>query len=530
MSSPGQLRARAERVVAAMAKLGRRGNADAQIRLMKALFDLATNRGQELPSELRFEVQARAAQLHLMMMRVHDAAKCLRPYAEVTDEGEVVLNESKVAELKAGSSSYGRGCLLRELGNLLYRVHRHKQGRSLAAIGNVFLKRDSPGPSGRDRLLAELESRIWWSRLLWHCEEFSEAKELIRECVLDLSEAMKDETAPRGGIDLLVAVALDLWASFNLAAGETDVARRRIYQALFLLRGGRVRCKVRLAYSMYSAARIEAAGYSKSSYQWCRDLFNESERLFGNHEHPFQLRARIMHAQFLTKHKVQRREVDELLNSEDLKSRLTIDPEEKSYVEASELLTRVWAEERGARENPKLWEHCIELGKQLDLLQSKPARLKAEGKLHLGLALIQIEKSRPAGQARLREALEISGRCNLMRIKAATHLAFVEYHQLEREPALAREHWNIAAGLLRTMRSSFLYDWSRRLEDKLEAPATVELNLEGKLKTILERVHQDYLKYHTTKTTDKQQLWQEMGVPQATGYRLLSKYLGKDGS
>lgn len=506
----------------------RGGDIDEGLKSRRALDAAAARPGGDVA--FRARLQARAAQFHLLMMDKYAAARSLAPYVDMIDGRNVRVSEAELDTLAETGGLYVLGSIQSQIANLMNSCFRYEHGAKLAQSADQLMAHEGDLVTELDRRLAQCENNIWRARLLSHCGRVEDAEGLLRGVLRSLADALEwpvaAEDATKGGIDLLAALTLDLSASLDLRAGRLDEGRRKIYQALFLLRGGRVRCTVRLAHALYMAARIEVS-YGHTAKEWCLYLFDEAVERFRRMGHPFQFRTLVQKAQFFTRFPGVH-DAEEVLAAVDrglqlARRRKQIHPDEEGYVRADQALTRVWILERKARQNPQLWTSCVDEARRLVAHDPKPHRLGIEGELHLGYAMIHSTSSdeRKRGREILETCLIEARRSNLRKIEAAAHFALSEsYLDSGGKRELCEGHFDLGAKLAAGMRSAFLQSWRESLQRTLQRPGTIEIQLNQTLPQAEEELKRKFMQYAARGTRTNAELFDRLGLPHGPGYRL----------
>lgn len=490
-----------------------------------------------IPDErIRLSVQARVAQLNLLLMRLDRAAEALSPYAEFTSRGRLRFHDASVEDLIAsGENSFEVALALTQLANLAYRACYYPRGVEIAKEARRLL-RDKCQDAPRDlKFLAEFENEIWLARLEWHCGSYQEAENILRLTLRELTKELRNSTL-RGGIELLAAVALGMWASFDWrSSNKLRDARRKAFQAAFILSQGIVKSSIRLAHCLYMAGRIEAS-YSLDSVGWWEELYNNAEEIFRRHHHIFQLRVRMQKALCLIGYgdidqarqildDLDKKMAEATQENTDFNSRIY--PKEMEYVLANNALGRVWIKEYEARKEPAKWEECVELAAAIEEQELQHPRLRAEGQLHYGLALTKCGKNKQEteGRAILEDTILLAQKHNLTKIEIAARFALVEsFVSHGGDNAKAQSHWDLATDLLREVRSSFLFRWKSTLGPDINTLNRVEVEINQTFEEAVSELAKKYLKYHSSRSNKKAALWNTIGVTPTKGYRLLEKY------
>jgi hypothetical protein len=485
-------------------------------------------RGLDPFDPVRLQLEARGAQLYLVLVDKASAIRCLGNFVSSSDGRSVVVDAERLDEMSQQVDPFSGGLTFAQAANLLYRSLDAELGAELAERADSYLSfRDG---NWIDVELARLENRIWWSRLLWRSGQQPRAETLLAKTVDELGSSFSETVDNRkleetGGLDLLIALALDLWASWDWVRGTLDDGRRRIYEALFLLANGPAHDPVRLAHAQHTAARIEASDPASGS-AWALRMLAEAEELLGNEKlhggkpHPFVMRIRAQRAQTEVR-SGRLREARQTLDRVDLSS-LT-DEDERSFVESDAALTEVWLAEGEATRDG--WQKCLELSRKLVRKDDRlPLRLHLEGMLHHGIALVRTDNHRE-GQKYLQQA-RIEGRGHQRKkIELAACLGLVESFSSRKETwSRAVQCWEDARLLAFGLRSRYLGHWFREVGTLMQRLELLEVDPKRPLNPQLERFEEIYLQNGAAAARNMDELVQWSGVPRPTLYRKLANF------
>jgi tetratricopeptide (TPR) repeat protein len=488
------------------------GQVGEALKLRKELRD-AVIKGKEKSADA-LQAQAMTAYLDLMMLDKTQALKCLEPFLIWQGEAGTQINRKELAHV---TDPFLGGLITAQLANLLYRSFNYEKGEQIASEADALLRRS--GDATLFMFLTRWESRIWRARLAWRCGRRQEAEHSLQEALENLGRRHNSERE-RGGIELLMAVALSLWAAMDWVRGRLDDARRKIYQSLFLLRGGEANDPIRLAYALYTGGKIEAS-YSSTEFEWPIRLLCESEEIFRKHRHPFLCRATIQRAQCLVK-------AGRIDDAEKVLGQLAMsdiqDPDERAYAEAESGLTRLWISERRVRNGMARWQDCLrESRKLLHSVDTLPRRLQAEIHLHHGRALIHLE-DRNKGREHSQKALEIAERDGRIKIQAGAYFVLTEsFLGPQADQGMALHHWKEGLRLLANVQSSYLSQWKEDLAPRIEGPIIFSLPNHLPLARAKEEFMRDYLRYHCARAVSLKDLLKHLGISRASLFRWMKE-------
>jgi tetratricopeptide (TPR) repeat protein len=412
-----------------------------------------------LKPEERLYANIMAAKLDTLMFAKADAEESLRPYVTLDNKQRAKPNWKNLESLENQQNSFITGTLFTEVANFLFRKYAFQEGMKIAERADSLLSKGDGSPDGLSLLLAKGENTIWLARLAARCNQQQYAEKILRKMVEEMeSKYSIYKKGERGGIDHILAMAFDLWASFDWIRGDRS-ARQKIYRALFLLRDGEADDPIRLAHALYIAGKIEAS-YSVTDFEWPIRLLEDAQEKFMEYKHPLARRCAIQKAQCLTKAD-KREDARDVLNK--AKAIEISDIEELTYSEAESTLTEVWIREAKARDKSGNWEDCIDEAKKLIAkIEHLPRRLQAETHLHYGIILIHLEKYADA-QNHLDKAITLVEKDGRIKLKVGVCFAYAESYKKSGDPEKALKWWKNGLQLFANVQSSHLSQWKDRL-------------------------------------------------------------------
>lgn len=430
----------------------------------------------------KLQSRALAISLNTLMFDKVESYKLLTQFVEETKDKKVKAIETELDKLEQNLDSFTVGLFFSAVANFLFRNLAFSEGIYFAQKAHGLLLKDDDSVDPLLRLVVKAENTSWLVRLLTReekqrDEKQQEAEQLLRqtidklvECYKDFGAAKKYRKDERGGLDLELAIALNLWAAFLWTRGDLEAARQKIYRALFLLRDGNAQDPIRLAHSLFVSGKIEAS-YSTANFEWALLLLREAEDIFKDNRHPLASRCAIQSAQCL--HKASRsKEAGEVLTSALTSITQITDDVERSFAEAEWAMTQVWILEDEARAKRREWEDCRkESQKFFNQAEAGklPRRLKAEAYLHHGLVLVHLGRYED-GRKQLHKATEIAKQDGRIKINVAAYFALTEsYIGPEGDPTEAKRFWTEGLRLFANVQSTFLERWEERLAPEVAA-------------------------------------------------------------
>lgn len=484
-------------------------------------------------NEQAMALAARHAELQLLRVDIVAAAETLSEWVSWKGSAATVRWDA-VAELERDltrRASFAKGLVLSELANLLYRTHDFHDGCRCAEKAAKHLDDTNQLANARDRVLASSQNRIWLARLRWQMNRTADARADLR-AVLDTltKEASGVSGKELGGIDLLAALALSVEAAFDWNFGNLDVARGRIFQALFLLRGQHVDDPIREGYALHTASRIETI-YRSAEPSWPLRLADESVALFAKHSHPFEWRARVQRAQCLVRagaSDAAHDEIDRVTAAVDeLGARLA--PVEARATMEEAALIRIWIVENDARQQGMQGEAWAKSRKlSLELMQTaqgtrsedghrKPRRLAVDGAIHYGLALIHgCDPDRERARIILVQAEKDAVIGGHRKERIAALLALAECDQALGDSKNAMAHWDVARTLLLECENDFLSYWMSIVERGFKRRFSVVVSLDDKLDLAVKKFKQVFIAYAAALTRNTAETAELAGVDRST--------------
>lgn len=521
------------------------GDTNAQIRELPGFASVLEEPGD--PEE-KLRAKAQFAQVALVLCELKRPAAFLSPY--VNDD--LSINEGHLRRLldDEGCSSLVRGMVASAVANFTYRAGAAATGKAYGRVAAELLAQRVSGDDVQ-RELAARANDIWLSRLLWRIGERDEAEALLERTHNQLQQGLNRRSNVVGGLCLLTALTLDVWASFDWFRGRLKDAQHRIYRAISLLRSDLVNDRIRLGSGLLMAGRIEAT-HSVTGFAWARFLLDEAKEKFadaaeelfspqalerftpeerapfeangGRWCHPFGRRALVQQAQCLIK----ARELDEaeaVLGEADAYP--VEDGREGGRSSAETTLARLWICERRAERNEKLWRDCVELARKLvERRDDLSERLKAEAYLHYGLCLTRL--AGPHDYARLKEAgeqlgeaIEVASREGLAKIEAAAKFALAENLIASQERHEARERFEEARALKATLDSTLLDRIEKLVAEKLDCPQPIEVPPGLSFKEAKRAFMKQYFEHHADRAQTSEALFDAVGLSSASVYRYL---------
>lgn len=460
--------------------------------------------------------KAAIAHVQLVKVRLDDAEEALSDWL-VQRGHDKRPDESRVGQLLTQADAHGAALVLIELANFLYRRLQYEEGLKVISYLDACIQRMVVGiPSRR---LVQAERTVAKVRLGWRAGQREEIDRELREEELCLRESYTvDNAGAFGGFDSALALVLDLQAATQWRAGNLDTARLKVYEAIALLQTGRADDPVRLAVLRNRAATIEASK-SNNDFTWATRWTHEAEELFRQLAHPFVWRPVLQRAQC----QIKAGELDRATGT--LNELLLTIPKsgpEGQYADAELWLSRTWIAQRRAEREPQLIGDWLSTAKKVCRNSDIPPRLKAEGELQIGLALVARARAEDVhtSRAHIDEALRISSRNGRKNTQIACLFGLAEGLLIEGDIVAAAEKWEDASKLLSTTGSSYLSAWAERLGPRVHGRTLV--SLEGpwrkKVEPALKRM---YLQYHLQKAQmDPAGAMKETGLSKATFYRL----------
>ena len=426
------------------------------------------SKGEEtwLNDEETYRLQAICCQVYCLLLLRKKAVDSLGGFLELSpdqdDRFKVEVKTEKIEALRKEASDLVVGMVLSAIANVLYRYLQIAEGLKYAQLAEDYFQlaydtlhqdkagyeipRSSDPEAWRvyeekiDLLIFCSENRVWLCRLLWpivrskqsnKLNKLEDITQLLNATVNELTRVYHEDRTDDevfAGVDLRMALALELWAVLLWTENNLDAARRRIYRALFLIRnraGERgIKDIVRLSFCLYTAGRIEGSR-SRRSYAWGIDLERQAlinfRRLKGEEtgkygemelknplpqHHSFYARTLVQQAHLLIKASQEfsrqseegktrlakakkllrkaKKEIDENLSQ--------YDPFEGNYARWQWYLARLWIAQSKAKDYPKLWRNVRNIAAQ-DLpsqVDGIPRSLLLKGQFHEGLALTHL--------------------------------------------------------------------------------------------------------------------------------------------
>ena len=491
--------------------------------------ELDLNNLSDNPEDL--QIRARSAQLSLLMVNKADAARSLSPFVRIGEGRQLILDYGQLRRLQEHRFPFSAGIALAQIADLMFRSLESKRGSELAASADALLSKHDDTVPYEDRFLARRENEIWWCRLLWRAGEHRRAESLLSEAVNELRRSLQHGTvdaAPveRGGVELLIAVALGLWASFDWMRGLLNDARRKVYEALFLLGTGDVDDPIRLAHALFTAGRIEAP-QSTIGFSWSLNILQRARRLYEANHHPFVARTIVQQSQCLLK--MGRADLAEILLQEvdHLTTAIIADEDEKVFARAEAQLTRLWILEEKAIETGD-WVPCKGPAEALEAAEGLPSRVGLENMLHQGRVLVHLEDRRDLDRGRnlLDTVVRESQNARRLRIEVGAYFALVESYLegIDRNPELAREYWEKALRLRTSIESTYLARWEQRLGPKFDGPFFFSASPNLTLHDARDRFEAAFLGHVSSCSRNTNELINRLGVAKSTFWFLLKRH------
>ena len=494
------------------------GNTDRIRQNLPALADLSSS--ETLPRKDRLRIAAVAAQGFCLTLEIEPALRCLSPILD-PDSASPRINEGALAEIAAWDACLA-GRLLTPVCNILYRTLEYEQGARLARRAQHYFETTARlSGEGLECFLGRVEGEVWALRLDWRAGHHVDFTFRIGTLVRELVTAYpKWEREAGGQIDLLLSLALNRWAVFDLAKGNLDAARKRIYRALYLLSGGTVQDSIRLAYTLYTAARIESS-ISTSDFIWARRLQRQAGDLFGSIRHPFLLRSNV----HLAVCYIKARRFDEarsvLLRVKEALNTIA-DRHELNLVDGETKLAELLIAEHEAGDNPDFWEKCASMAGKLakDARSGKlTTRLLAEGEFHLGRAHVLLDRHEE-GRAELLQAVETAKRDGRVKIQAAAHLVLAESYIDTNDMDKAQEHWVRSERLQAKGTSSYLIALRSQIAPRLGSRISLDIGSKS-YSEAKDEFLQAYLDFHFKQHGDNvDEFLEATGLTRSSFYRL----------
>lgn len=435
------------------------------------------------------EAKSRCAQLHLLMLKKEAAADVLEPFVRKSD-GVAVIDQKALGKVRSRLHS---GLVRMQMANVHYAAFQYDRGLEciLQARADFEVARHTSEGSEVPELAA-WECDIWCGRLLHRSGQTQRAEERLREVRRKLYEGLRVSSDSRGGIKLLIALALDIEASFDWACGNLERGMRRVYHALAVLREGRGEkgfrvedgpdCPVREGHALYLAARLESAT-TMSHYSWAFELLQQAKGIV-KEEHPYFGRALVAEARIQLKDN----RFDDAESSLDrIEQYQAGDADEERLRSAELLILRLRLEEGRARlrlaegrvgSDQARWKACLPVAQKLNQMDLIPPQLRLEAQLHAAYVDAMIEENRREGQVNLGVVRRRAKTLGNRKIEVASWFAECESHLSAGHRERARGCYARGAQDLRGVRSDSLEQWRDSLSVRLEEGMATEINVE----------------------------------------------------
>ena len=378
--------------------------------------------------------RAQAAEFDLIHFDVDGARAALKPYFGTRHNR--LKPFSRLEERRGGRLAAAR--LLSVQGNLLYRQHLPEPAHEMTQAAHEGFLDLLSKPHAHEPCLWNL---AFCARNSWAAGLEGLADGYLRACVKELGHpVIRSHPPPR--THSVEAFTLDLWANLDWARGRHEDAQRRIYRALFLLRG-QLQDSIRLGYALFSAGRIESTYSSEQGLRIADELLDEAlARLQG---HPVHGNALVAKAQLLVKANEPRKA---------LKFLEKVPTDKDRRIAAEVLLVQAWVHLRGS--GAKATQQAIDATRAILAEDSYlPVRVRAESRVHLGRALCRAREF-DEGVAMLREGLELANKFARRKIEALASLELARTYSDQDQLGEARLLWEHAVELLTHARSSYL--------------------------------------------------------------------------
>lgn len=495
----------------------------------KAIEEWLEGARDDVRSPIVERLRAAWAQSSLVMIDRRQAEKALEPYLRDRDSGGQLLEKADDPDSKKFVPSFGRGAVLMAIANLRYREFELHESERIAASAAAHLQHPPDAPADLELLLARSQNAIWRARVLWHAHSQVEAKQCLASALGELAREL-DGTGELRGVELLAALAYGLWAQWDWRMGRIGKAKEKVYHALFLLRGlkddaGNSIALVRTAHILMAAGQIERS-FNHPELRWAKRLLRESAELFRVHSHPFEARARIQLARCYMTHGSMEELAIELERVDALQRKLeSTDSKEAAFVYGDLVLTKLWPlEERARAGHVDSWKECAERARLLDRPAETILRFEIEQDIHFGLATAMqgSEESRASGRKRLEQALR-KARNKEPILAISAKLALCEAN-LEVNKATSFQYWEEATFALSAINSASLMRWKEYLATKLNAPLSVQINLNLGFKDAQRQFVKSYLQYQVARHVDRGSMLSALRLSSSHFYRLLADY------
>jgi tetratricopeptide (TPR) repeat protein len=497
--------------------------------LLKLLLD-AERRAQ--PASPRNTTLAAArligAQLFLPRLELDKAEECLAPYL-----GERVAELDELA--RSPESRMLAGLLYAETGNLLFRRLEMERGLALAGHG-VDLLATAPSQSG-DKYTAIYSclAPAWLARLAWHAGQRDAARERIAKCIAQTQHLRSDWPHKAiGGIDLVLAVQLDLAAEFYASSGQTDMAALYAQWGVMLLRESTAQDCARLGHLLYVLGKAEARRGRADGYRFASSLLRSARREYARaddttrngHAHPFRFRAMTQEAQCLVRAGELEAAEALLSETESAMGKASITALEREHCTAYVTVTRVWILERQARGSSwsetltRSYREAAERLLRLFGTSRSAARLRSDAYLHLGVAnshLGEHEHAMRALDSAERLAREEHHATTSVAVEFARSEALLACTPEALEPA--NRHFERGSGMmLDGIRNEYLEDWRMRLAARLNHRLLIWIDPDMSAGDAVDAARRNYLRFRLQRWSgrDQNNLAESMGMSRHT--------------
>ena len=375
-----------------------------------------------------------------------------------------------------------------------------------------------------------------------------QAKEHLQECLDHLTIAYQQyvdtdaEAEEIGGIEDVLIQILGELAQQEWLCGNHDLARARIYRALTILGSGwQVKDRIRLAYGLVIAARIEAS-LTTTQYSVALSLMKQAEKHFKamerilHKEHYWLTRAQLTRAQCYVNlgriHPAQANggecaadlltQISHKVREEGKRVKTFIDDaEERNYVKAELARTQVWILEQEADNGAASFDHWRECYKQaasISRLDRIPQRLKTEGLLHEGRALLNLalltkdeskgRRLRVRGCQKIEEAIKLAWDRQRRKIEANGYLTLAE-GLAKTDPVEAAQALREADRIIKQAPSQYLKERLKKLGMLLTADGFATLYIDEAYETAKQNFDKLYFDLFETKAGGNWRLFQE---------------------
>lgn len=339
----------------------------------------------------------------------------------------------------------------------------------------------------------------------------------------------------QGGIDLTLAMIRDLQAVLAWQAGRIDEARMLVHEAMALLSCGSTRDDIRLAVAQKTAATIEAA-QSRTNLTAAVRWSLAARVTFRRYRHPFEWRALLQEAVCHIKadrHRAAELALEQLEHAVP-RSVPDGDDVERWYARSEVAVARTWLHQRRVL-GPQMSSGIMStanLSARQDWLNAAapfadwwgkvPIRVLAEGLLQLGLAKLGFASLVNEGRQHVLAARQAARSAGRAATEVACLLALAEsYHRDSPPNELAITYWREAKHLLTSVESTFLKEWSDRLEPLFAD--TVLARLDQAWPVLEDQLLTAYLRFHLGRTASISDAIAATGIGRTRFYKLVRR-------